>query len=50
MQVNVKIPAEQLSLKEKCKQVYFAKALTSRLEVKLETPEGIIPEVKFEII
>jgi hypothetical protein len=50
MQVNVKIPAEELSLKEKYKQVHSAEASTSKSEVKLETPEGIIPEVKFEII
>ena len=50
MQVNVNIPTEELSLKEKYKQVHYAEASTSKSEVKSETPEGIIPEVKFEII
>jgi hypothetical protein len=49
-QFNVKILAEELILKEKYKQVHYAEASTSKSEVKLETPEGIIPEVKFEII
>jgi hypothetical protein len=48
-QVNIKIPAEELSLKEKFKQVHSAEASTSKSEVKLETPEVIIPEIKFEI-
>jgi hypothetical protein len=47
--VNVKIPAEELSLKEKSKQVHSAKASTTKFEVKLETPEAIIPEINFEI-
>jgi hypothetical protein len=42
MQVNVNIPAEELSLKEKYKQVHSAKASTSKFEVTLETLEGII--------
>jgi hypothetical protein len=49
-QVNVKIHAEEISLKEKYKQVHSAKASTSKSEVKLETLEGIIPEIKFEIV
>jgi hypothetical protein len=48
-QVNVKILVEELSLKEKSKQVHYAEASTSKSEVKLETPEVIIPEIKFEI-
>ena len=48
-QVNVNIPAEELNLKENFKQVHSAEASTSKLEIKLETPEVIIPEIKFEI-
>jgi hypothetical protein len=48
-QVNVKIPAEELTLKENFKQVHSAEASTSKPEIKLETPEVIIPEIKFEI-
>ena len=48
-QVNVKIPAEEISLKEKFKQAHSAETSTSKSEVKLETPEVIIPEIKFEI-
>jgi hypothetical protein len=49
-QVNVNILSEELSLKEKYKQVHYVEPSTSKFEVKLETPKGIIPEVKFEII
>jgi hypothetical protein len=49
MQVNVKIPVEELTLEESFKQVHFAKASTSKHEIKLETPEVIILEIKFEI-
>jgi hypothetical protein len=48
--INVNIPAQEQILKEKYKQVHSAEASTSKYEIKLETPEGIIPEVKFEII
>jgi hypothetical protein len=49
MQVKVKIPAEELIIKEKFKQVHSTEASTSKPEVKLETPEVINPEIKFEI-
>jgi hypothetical protein len=48
-QVNVKVPTEELTPKESFKQVHSAEASTSKPEVKLETPEVIIPEIKFEI-
>jgi hypothetical protein len=49
MQVNAKIPYEELNLKENFKRVHSAKTSTSKPGVKLETPEVIIPEIKFEI-
>lgn len=48
-QVNVKITVEELTPKENFKQVHFAEASTSKPEIKLDTPEVIIPEIKFEI-
>jgi hypothetical protein len=49
MQFNVNIPVEELSIKENFKQVHYAETSTSKSEVKLETPEVIIPKVKFKI-
>jgi hypothetical protein len=39
MQVNVKSLAEELSLKEKFKQVRYVETSTSKSEVKIGTPE-----------
>jgi hypothetical protein len=48
-QVNVKVPTEEITPKESFKQIHSAEASTSKPEVKLETPEVIIPEIKVEI-
>jgi hypothetical protein len=49
MQFNDTILAEEINLNFFFKQVCSAQASTSKLEFKLETPEVIVHEVKFEI-
>jgi hypothetical protein len=49
MQVNSKILVEELSLKEKIKQVHSIETSTSKSDGKLETLEVIILEIKFWI-
>jgi hypothetical protein len=48
-QVNANIPAEEQTLKENFKQFHYVEASTSKPKVKLETPEVIVSELKFEI-
>ena len=49
-QVSVKIFTEEQTLKENFKQLHSAEESTSKPKIKLETPEVIIPEIKFEIV
>jgi hypothetical protein len=48
-QDNVKVHTEELTPKESFKQIHFVEASTSKPEVKIKTPEAIIPEIKVEI-
>jgi hypothetical protein len=44
--VNVKIPAEELSIKDKHQKVHSVEASSSKSEVKLEVLEEVAPKVK----